>query len=147
MGLFTSFANALNALIFNNTALPNIGDASGLQPSAAAGNLYIALYTADPGAAGDADTNEIAYTDYARIPVARNSGGLTVNADGTIENAAQVAFPECGTTGATATHAALVASASGATRPLASGPLNASRVIADGDVPRFAAGELVFTLS
>ena len=35
-------------LLFLNTAWPNIGDASGLQPSASAGNWQVSLHTATP---------------------------------------------------------------------------------------------------
>lgn len=56
-------------LVFQNAAAAGIGDASGLQPSATAGNLYVSLYTA---------AAECAYTSYARVAVARSSGGWTV---------------------------------------------------------------------
>lgn len=47
-----TFKTALTNHILNNAAVANVGDASGLQPSATAGSLYIALHTADPTAAG-----------------------------------------------------------------------------------------------
>lgn len=65
-------------LLFNNEAATGIGDAGGLLPSAAAGNLYVSLHTADPGAGGDQTTNEAAYTSYARVAVARTVAGWTV---------------------------------------------------------------------
>jgi hypothetical protein len=58
----TAAANALLLLLFNNTAWAVVGDASGLQPSGAAGNLYLSLHTASPGEGGNQSTNEIAYT-------------------------------------------------------------------------------------
>lgn len=73
-----TFENDLLKLIFNNVALPLVGDASGLQPSAAAGSLYLSLHTADPGEAGNQSTSETPYTSYARLAVARTSGGWTV---------------------------------------------------------------------
>jgi hypothetical protein len=65
-------------LLFQNDAFANVGDAGGLQPSATAGNLYISLHTADPGADGDQTTSECAYTSYARVAVARSGAGWTV---------------------------------------------------------------------
>ena len=53
---------ALLNLLFKNQAWANVGDASGLQPSAAAGNFYVRLHSADPGETGTGDTSEIAYT-------------------------------------------------------------------------------------
>lgn len=48
-----TFKTALTNLILANVAAANIGDTPGLQPSATAGSLYIALHTADPGVAGN----------------------------------------------------------------------------------------------
>ena len=73
----TAEANLLN-LIFLNLDWANIGDASGLQNSATAGSFYVSLHTSDPGEAGDQSTNEIAYTGYARVAVARTSGVFIV---------------------------------------------------------------------
>lgn len=47
----------------------------GTDPSWRAGaNLYLALYTADPGEAGTAITNETAYTNYARQTIVKATG-------------------------------------------------------------------------
>ena len=58
----TAAANAFLLLFFNNTAWATIGDASGLQPSAVAGSLYVSLHTADPTEAGNQSSSEISYT-------------------------------------------------------------------------------------
>ena len=47
-----SETNLLN-LLFNNVDWANVGDAAGLQNSAAAGSFYVALHSADPGDAGN----------------------------------------------------------------------------------------------
>ena len=62
MSKSNTFENELLLLLFNNTDIANIGDASGLQNSATAGSLYVALHTADPGESGTATTSEAAYT-------------------------------------------------------------------------------------
>ena len=48
-----TFENDLLLLIFNNTNIANLGDATGIRGSSAAGSLYLALHTTDPGEAGD----------------------------------------------------------------------------------------------
>lgn len=61
-GMTNAAATAFLTLFFNNTDWANIGDAAGLQNSAAAGNVYLSLHTSSPGEAGSQTTNEIAYT-------------------------------------------------------------------------------------
>jgi hypothetical protein len=58
----TAAANAFLELFFKNTDWAVVGDAAGLQNSAAAGNLYLSLHTSSPGEAGNQSTNEISYT-------------------------------------------------------------------------------------
>ena len=61
-GLANAAATALLNLIFTNTDWAGVGDAGGLQNSAAAGSLYLSLHTSSPGEAGTQSTNEISYT-------------------------------------------------------------------------------------
>lgn len=130
--------------IFANAAIAGVGDAGGLLPSAAAGSLYVSLHTADPGEAGNQATNEIAYTSYARVAVARSGSGWTVTAD-TVENAGAITFPASTGGSATATHFGIGTASSGAGKLLYSGALTASRLIESGDTPSFAAGDLTVT--
>ena len=113
MSKSNTFENDLLLLVFNNTDITLIGDAAGLQNSAAAGSLYVSLHTSDPGEAGDQTTNETAYTDYARVAVARSGAGWTVTGNA-VANAALVQFPQCGVTGATLTHFGVGTDSSGA---------------------------------
>ncbi len=130
---------AILELLFNNTDFANIGDAGGLQNSATAGSFYVALHTADPGEAGNATTNEAAYTNYARVAVARTAGGWTVSGN-SVTNTAQITFPQCGVTGATITHASITTASSGASIILYSGALSSSLAVANQITPFFAAG-------
>lgn len=145
MSLFNSFETSLLQLLFNNTALANIGDASGLQPSAAAGSLYLALHTADPGEAGNGTTSEATYTGYARLAVARSAGGFTVSGN-TVTNAALAQFAACTAGSNTITHASICATASGTTTPIVSGALSASLAVSAGIQPKFDIGTLSMTL-
>lgn len=76
MSMSNGAETALLTILFKNTAWANVGDASGLQPSAVAGSFYIRLHTADPGEAGTGDTSEAAYTGYAPVAVARRRAPL-----------------------------------------------------------------------
>lgn len=125
MSKSNSWENGLLLLLFNNTDFANVGDAAGLQNSAAAGSLYVSLHTADPGEAGSQTTSETAYTNYARVAVARSGAGWTVSAN-SVSNAAAIAFAQCGITGATITHFGLGTDSSGAGTLLYSNTLGAS---------------------
>lgn len=81
MSKSNSWENALLLLLFNNTNAANIGDATGLRGSTTVGSLYVSLHTTDPGEAGDQTTNEISYTGYARVAVARSAAGFTIAAN------------------------------------------------------------------
>lgn len=78
MSKSNAWETALLNLVFCNTNAANIGDATGLRGSSTAGSLYLSLHTADPGEAGSQSTNEVSYTGYARVAVARSTGGFTV---------------------------------------------------------------------
>lgn len=139
MSKSNTFENELLLLLFNNTAIANIGDASGLQPSATAGSLYLALHTGDPGEAGTAATSEISYTGYARQAVARSSAGFTVSGSSvTLTN--NVDFPEMTAgTGGSVTHWSVVKESSGTSVILYSGTVSPNITVAAGVTPRLKA--------
>lgn len=139
-----TFENDLLLLIFNNTAIANLGDVAGVLGSSTAGSLYVSLHTGDPGEAGDQTTSETAYTNYARVAVARTSGGWTVSGN-TASNTALVQFAQCGVTGATLTHFGVGTASSGAGKLLYKGALSSSLAVSSGIQPQFAAGELDIT--
>jgi hypothetical protein len=90
----TNYADNWLKLFDVNTAYANVGDAPGLQPSAAPGSLYVSLHTGDPGLTGDQTVNEAAYTGYLRQAVARSAAGWTVSGN-QMSNTANVTFPVC----------------------------------------------------
>ena len=144
MSMSNAAETALLSLLFNNSAWANLGDASGLQPSATAGSLFVALHSSDPGEAGNQSTNEISYTGYARVAVARNSGGWTVSGN-TVSNTALVQFGQCTAGTATATHFSVGVASSSTGQILCSGALSASLAISNGIQPQFAASALSAT--
>jgi len=105
---------------------------------------YIALYTADPGEAGTATTNEATYTNYARVAVTAATG-FSAASGGSSSNTGQITFPQCGASGNTITHVAIVTTASGAGQILYSGALNSSLAVALNITPLFAASGLTIT--
>ena len=145
MSMTNAAEAALLDLLFLNVDWANIGDAAGLQNSATAGSFYISLHTADPGEAGSQTTNEVAYTSYARVAVARSGGGWTRSVS-TVSNTALVQFPQATGGTATATHFGIGTDASGAGNLLLKGALNSSLSISNGIQPQFAAGALTATV-
>lgn len=107
-------------------------------------DLYWALYTSDPGEAGTATSNEIAYTNYARVSVDRATG-LTLSV-GTVTNTGLIQFPICGASSGSAVYVGICDTATGAGTLILSGALAASQTIQNGNQPQFNAGDFVFTL-
>jgi len=144
MSASNAFETALLAHIFQNLAIANVGDATGLPGSAAAGQLYVSLHTADPGEGGAQNTSEAGYTGYARVGVARSAAGWTV-AGNAVANAAAIDFPAATAGNANCTHFGIGTGASGAGTLLFSGPLTAALAVSSGITPSFAVGALSVT--
>jgi hypothetical protein len=135
MSKSNSWENGLLLLLFNNTNFANVGDATGLRGSTAAGSLYLSLHTADPGEAGDQTTNEATYTSYARVAVARTSGGFTVSTNSV--NLTSVANFPAGTGGSgTVTHFGIGTALTGAGVLLYSGTVTPNIVTGNGVTPQ-----------
>ncbi len=143
MARVTAFITAYLNHYFKNQAHAGIGDAPGLQPSAAAGNLYWALFTADPTVNGSI-ANEAAYTGYARQAAVRGAG-FTV-AGNVVSNAAIVTFPKnTGGTTSACTYCALMSADTGAVM-MHSGVLdNGGLSIGPNVQPVFEIGALTVT--
>lgn len=141
------FENELLLGLFNNQAIPNIGDVGGIRASVTTGSLYVALHTADPGEAGNQSTSEATYTGYARVAVARTVGGFTVSGN-QVTNAADITFGTATAgTPQTVTHWSIGKESSGTTAILYKGTLRVNGVetglvINVGVAPRFIAGSL-----
>lgn len=126
-------SNGLLLLIFNAT--PALTGLLQNVTSGALTSLYFSLHSADPTAAGLQNASEIAYTSYARQPVARTTGGFTVSGQ-SCSPASSVVFPT-GTGGSgTATFFGIGVAVSGATSLLYAGPLSASITCGAGVTPQ-----------
>jgi len=133
MSLGNTFENDLVKLIFNATAIANIADNAASAPLT---NLYMSLHIADPGEAGDQTTSEIAYTGYARVTVARTSGGWTVSTN-TAVPVANVDFgAKTAGTDVTATYCVVGTASSGTGKILLSGAISPTISVTNGVTPR-----------
>lgn len=134
-----AFESEIVALIFNATAIADIAQNDSSDPLT---NLYVSLHTADPGESGDQTTSEANYTGYARVAVARTSGGWTVS-NNQATNTAIVNWPACTGGSSTVTYFAVGTASSGAGKILYSGALTAPLAISAGITPSAAIGTLV----
>jgi hypothetical protein len=125
------FENDLLKLIFNATAIANIADNAATSPLT---NLHVSLHTADPGEAGDQTTNEATYTSYARVAVARTTGGWTVT-NNSVSPVANIVFPTATGGTNTITHFAVGTAASGAGKILYSGTVTPNIAVESGVSP------------
>lgn len=132
MSISNTTENAILSLIFTATAWANYADNAASTPEA---NIVNALHTADPGETGTMSTSEIAYTSYARVNVARTTGGWAV-ASGACSPVAAINFP-AGTGGSgTATHWSTGKSGGGASAILWSGTVTPNIVCGSGVTPQ-----------
>lgn len=136
-----TFNTDLLELLFNNVAMPDVGDSAGLQPSSAAGNLYVALHTDDPTAAGLQDDYEATYTGYDRVAVARSASGWTVDGNN-VSNTEQISFPEATGGNETITHVTIGLESSGASKVMRVITLENAIAVSTGVKPKFEIGEL-----
>lgn len=132
-----SFSNttetAILNLIYKATAWANYADNAASTPET---NIVTALATADYTDTGTMSSNEVAYTDYARVNVARGAG-FTVTND-TVVPAANIDFP-AGTGGSgTVTHFAFGKSGGGAAAVLNYGTVTPNIVTGNGVTPRLS---------
>lgn len=127
-----TFENDLLKLVFNATAIANIADNAASSPLT---NLYVSLHTADPGDSGNQTTSETAYTSYARVAVARTTGGWTVTAN-SVSPVANIDFPACTGGTATITHFGVGTASSSTGKLLYKGTVTPNISVSTGVTPR-----------
>lgn len=134
-----TFENDWLKLIFNATAIANIADNAATSPLT---NIFVALHTADPGESGTQATSEATYTGYARVSVARTSGGWTVSAN-SVSPVANIDFPICTAGSNTITFWSVGVASSGATKLLYSGAVSPSISVSNGVTPRLTTASTI----
>jgi hypothetical protein len=118
-------------LIFQAVAIADLAENDTSSPAT---TLTVALHTADPGEAGTQSTSETAYTGYARVAVARTSGGWTVTTN-SVSPAANIDFGECtASPGGAITHFSVGTGVSN--KLLYSGTVSPNITMAVGVLPR-----------
>ncbi len=99
----STYQGQILKLLLNATAIANVADNTATVPLT---NLAVALHTAAPAEGTLQTNNEVAYTAYNRINVARTTGGFTVTSGTglwTASPVASVTFPQCTSAGSSAT--------------------------------------------
>lgn len=147
MSLGNSAENNLMLHLFQNAAWANVGDAVGIRGSTVAGSFFVSLHTASPGEAGTQITSEAAYTNYARVAVARSAAGWAVSATAPTQaaNVAATTFPQSTSGPETESDFAVGRDTAGAGEILWYGTLTASLVVNNLVTPSFAISALVCT--
>jgi hypothetical protein len=136
MSLSNAAETDILKLLFTNTTWANVGDATGLVGSGTAGSWFISLHTADPGEAGDQTTSEISYTGYARVAVARSTGGWTVSGN-SVSPVSTISFgPMTAGTGGTVTFIGIGRASTAAGELLCSGAVTPNITVANGVTPQ-----------
>jgi len=138
MSKSNNFENDLLLLLFNNTAIANIGNTAGLQPSGVPGSFYVALSTGTLDDTHTAEQTETAYAPYARVAVARSTAGWTVTTN-SVSPTADIDFAECtATPGAALTYFCITPGATATTADdiIYYGTLTPNITMATGVIPR-----------
>lgn len=139
MSISNTTESAILKLVFNATAWANYADNAATSPET---NIVVALHTADPADAGSQSTSEITYTSYARVNVARTTGGWT-ETSGSISPVANIDFPTGSGGSGTATHFSTGKSGGGASAILWSGTVTPNIVTGNGVTPRLTTASTI----
>jgi hypothetical protein len=139
MSKSNTFENDWLKLIFNATAIANLADNAASSPLT---NLYVSLHTADPGEAGNQSTNEISYTSYARVAVARTSGGWTVT-NNSVSPVANIDFPAATGGSGTVTYFGVGSASSGSGVLYYSGTVTPNISVTSGVTPRLTTASTI----
>ena len=139
MSKSNTFENDWLKLIFNATAIANLADNAASSPLT---NLYVSLHTSDPGEAGDQSTNEVSYTSYARVAVARTAGGWTVT-NNSVSPVANIDFPAATGGSGTVTYFGVGSASSGSGVLYYSGTVTPSISVTSGVTPRLTTASTI----
>jgi hypothetical protein len=138
-GKSDAMENGLLKLFFNGTTFANIADNAASSPLT---NLYVSLHTADPTDSGSAVTSETAYTSYARVAVARTTGGWTVT-NNSVSPVANIDFPACTGSTSTITHFGIVSTSAGAGTLYYAGTVTPNISVSSGVTPRLTTASTI----
>ena len=132
------FEADLLKLIFQAVAIPDLAENDTTSPAT---TLTVALHTGDPGEAGTQATSEIAYTGYARVAVARTTGGWAITGN-SISPVANIDFGEM-TGGAGGTVTFVSVGTGVANKMLYSGAVSPTIAVVNGVIPRITTASTI----
>lgn len=134
------FENDELKLVFNNTPISLIGDATGLVGSTAVGSLFISLHSADPTDAGTQTSSEVNYTGYTRVTTARTTAAWTITTDGAgltkASPTVNIQFPACTGGSSTPTHFGIGTGSTGTGKLLYVGTITPVVTVTNGITPQ-----------
>lgn len=126
-------SNGFLNLVFQGTTITGIAQNTTTSPVT---SLYVSLHTLNPGAGGTQSTSEAAYTGYARVAVARTSGGWSTSSAQSVSPVAAITFPAATAGSETETFFSIGVATSGATSILYSGTVSPNIVVSNGVTPQ-----------
>jgi len=135
MPISNTTQSAILTLIFQAGAWANYADNAGTSPQT---NVAVGLNTADPTTSGTMASSEAGYTSYARVNVARTSGGWTISGSSptSVSPAAAITFA-AGTGGSgTVTNFTTGKTGGGSAAILYSGTVTPNIVTGNGVTPQ-----------
>lgn len=135
MSISDTTETALLNLVFRAVAWANYADNAAGTPQT---NISNALHTADPGDAGTMTTSEATYGSYARVDVARTTGGWSAPASGAISPVASIDFPAAASGSNTITHWSTGKTGGGAAAILMSGTVTPNIAVSTPIQPKLS---------
>lgn len=139
MAMSDAHENGLLLLIYNATTYANIAVNATSSPIT---NIDVSAHSASPGDAGTASTSEITYTSYARVSVARTSGGWAVTAN-SVSPVAAISWP-AGTGGSgTITHFATEKTGGGTAALIDYGTVTPNLTTGNGITPQLSTASTI----
>lgn len=127
------FINDFLKLILNATTITGLAVNDTGTPLT---NLYLGLHTANPAAAGNQTTSEAGYTLYARVAVARTTGGFTAASAQSSVLVATASFPQASGGTETETYATLGTASTSTGKILYFGQISPTLAVATGVTPQ-----------
>lgn len=126
------FAHDLIRMIFWGDSITGICDSAATPYT----ELYISLHTANPTSLGNQGTDEISYTGYARVLMARGSSAWGINGN-TASPKNPIDFPQMtGGSGGMATNWSIGTSLSGSGKILYTGSITPAFLVENGVIPQ-----------
>lgn len=129
-GTASTFANDLLLLIFQGTTIANVAQ----NATSPITNIYVSLHLADP-TTHDQAYSEAGYTSYARVAVARTSGGWTVSTN-TVVPVSTISFPAATGGSETELYAGLGSVSTGAGLLFFAGSISPTIAVSNGITPQ-----------